>query len=83
MKKSLLFFLLAFSLVVGSCSSGEEQISPQTNEALSLSRAEVQSYQSESGDETPTTSLFTSGDMITVVGAADDDVIFILSEDGE
>lgn len=83
MKKITSIFLFAFTLVVSACSSGDEPISPQTNEALSLSRAEVQSYQSESGDETPTTSLFTSGDMITVVGAADDDVIFILSEDGE
>ncbi len=82
MKKLLPFFLLAYSLSVSSCSSGDDLISPQEAQTLTLSQVEVRSYQTESGDESSTSTLFQTGDMITIVGAAEEDVVFILAEDG-
>lgn len=81
MKKVLLSTLLLASFVLSSCSSNEDYLPPQEEQCVTLSRAEVRSYDSGSGDTT--TSLFEAGDMITVVGAAEEDVVFVLAEDGE
>ncbi len=81
MKKVLCSIFLLLSFIVSSCDSNEDLLPSHDEQSISISRAEVRSY--ESGSDDVTTSLFEAGDMITVVGAAEESVVFVLSDNNE
>lgn len=85
MKRRLLSILIICAIAMSSCDSGDDSFIPQGELVLSVAAAEVSPYVTKTDGDIPTTSesIFEAGDMITVVGASDEDVVFVLSDDGE
>lgn len=85
MKSRLLSILFICIIAVSSCDSGDDTFAIQKEYALSVATAEVTPYATKTDGDSPTASesIFEAGDMITVVGASDEDVVFVLSDDGE